>query len=183
MRILLSLLFLILTTPSIAPTRDVGREALMENLMGRIRAYDLGVRVRGVLSDVDVTLNLPHEHLLHMERMRDKYGIPFNLFYRLVWYENRFIHDRSSPKGAVGYMQIMPSTFRWISERVDVTCIHDPFDNIEAGAFYLSFQRSRMGDDDLSWVLAVASYNAGYSRHREALIHFRETIDYIAFVF
>jgi soluble lytic murein transglycosylase len=62
-------------------------------------------------------------------------------------------------------MQLMPSTFRWITddvlrERLDDGMIYDPETNVRYGCFYLRRLYDRYGD----WSAALAAYNAGPGR-------------------
>ena len=59
---------------------------------------------------------------------------------------------RSSNKGAIGLAQMMPYTAVHLGVNP-----HDPKENLEGGARYLSQQYRRFGD----WRLALAAYNAG----------------------
>ncbi len=71
----------------------------------------------------------------------------------------------SSPKGAVGLMQIMPET--WAELRVRYRLGDDPYDphdNIVAGAAYIRELFDRYGSPE--W---IAAYNAGPGRYEEAL--------------
>lgn len=81
-----------------------------------------------------------------------KYGVPEDLFLKLVQQESGWNPDVISPKGAVGLAQLMPTTADHLG--VDET---DPQSNLEGGARYLSMMFSRFG----SWKLALAAYNAG----------------------
>lgn len=71
----------------------------------------------------------------------------------------------SSPKGAIGLMQIMPET--WAELRVRYRLGDDPYDprdNILAGAAYIRELFDRYGSPQ--W---IAAYNAGPGRYEEAL--------------
>lgn len=76
-----------------------------------------------------------------------------SLIEAIGWQESRLNPQAISPKGAVGIMQLMPSTARALGVRSDI--IHD---NVRGGATYLR-QMLRRYDGDL--VLALAAYNAG----------------------
>ena len=81
-----------------------------------------------------------------------KYGIPEDMFLRLVQQESGWNQGAVSAKGAVGLAQLMPETANRLG--VDET---DPQENLEGGAHYLSMMFNRFG----SWRLALAAYNAG----------------------
>jgi hypothetical protein len=71
----------------------------------------------------------------------------------------------TSPKGAIGLMQIMPET--WAELRVRYRLGDDPYDphdNIVAGAAYIRELFDRYGSPE--W---IAAYNAGPGRYEEAL--------------
>jgi len=85
--------------------------------------------------------------------------------------ESRFKPSATSPRGALGLMQIMPDTGRWASEqmgfdRFDLDMLRDPATNIMIGTWYLSELRHEFGGN---FVLVVAAYNAGRGRVREWL--------------
>lgn len=83
-----------------------------------------------------------------------KHNVPEDLFLRLVRTESNFRPAARSSKGAIGLAQLMPGTARLL--RVNP---HDPAENLEGGARYLSMQYRKFGD----WRLALAAYNAGPS--------------------
>ncbi len=89
--------------------------------------------------------------------------------------ESGFNPHAVSKKGAVGLMQLLPSTAR----RYGVQNMNDPEQNIRAGAHYLSDLLARF---DSNLELALAAYNAGeeaverYGRH---VPPFRETMSYV----
>ena len=103
------------------------------------------------------------------------HGIEPLLLYSVMCQESAFNGGAVSPKGARGLMQLMPAT----AARFGVTNIHDPQQNIFAGARYLSLLLD-MFDGDVS--LALAGYNAGegaVKRHGYNVPPYPETINYV----
>lgn len=92
------------------------------------------------------------EYLGMAESAAVKFGVPKDLFARLVQTESNWNHRAVSPKGAIGLAQLMPTT----AARLGVDP-HDPKANLEGGALYLKQQFVRFR----SWRLALAAYNAG----------------------
>lgn len=88
----------------------------------------------------------------------------------------------TSPKGAMGLMQLMPETWAEMRARLQLgPDPHAPRDNILAGAFYLRLMYERFGYPGL-----FAAYNAGPARYAEHLATGRalppETRRYLAAV-
>lgn len=81
-----------------------------------------------------------------------KYGIPEDLFNRLVQQESGWNPLAKSHAGAIGLAQLMPLTARKLGVNP-----RDPRQNLEGGARYLAQQYRKFG----SWRLALAAYNAG----------------------
>jgi soluble lytic murein transglycosylase-like protein len=81
-----------------------------------------------------------------------RHGVPVDLFLKLVQQESGWNASAGSHKGAIGLAQLMPGTAKTLG--VDA---HDPKENLEGGARYLSQQYKRFR----SWRLALAAYNAG----------------------
>jgi membrane-bound lytic murein transglycosylase MltF len=86
-----------------------------------------------------------------------------------AYQESELDHDRESPAGAVGIMQIKPSTAA--DRNVGVDDISKPADNIRAGARYMRFLMDRYFSDaemeeTQRWLFALAAYNAGPARIR-----------------
>ena len=81
-----------------------------------------------------------------------RHQIPEDLFLRLVRQESGFRPSAKSTKGAIGLAQLMPHTARTLGVNP-----HDPGENLDGGARYLSQQYRCFGD----WRLALAAYNAG----------------------
>lgn len=78
----------------------------------------------------------------------------------LMRQESRFMPGIVSSAGAVGLMQVMPDTARWIAEQTPIGnyTLTDPNDSIKLGSWYLNYTHQEWQGNSL---LAVASYNAG----------------------
>lgn len=81
-----------------------------------------------------------------------KYGIPVDLFNRLVQQESNWNPKAKSHAGAIGLAQLMPFTAKALGVNP-----HDPRQNLDGGARYLKQQYNKFR----SWRLALAAYNAG----------------------
>lgn len=82
----------------------------------------------------------------------ERHGVPAQLLAAIGWVESRYRPDAVSPDGALGVMQIMPTTAKALG--VDP---RDPQQAIDGAARYLADGFRRFG----SWDLAVASYLSG----------------------
>ena len=121
-------------------------------------------------------------------------GVDEALVFGLVRQESRFRAEAVSSAGAVGLMQLMPPTARWVAKQlgqVDYrpSQIGDVSTNARFGTYYFKYWLERF--DNLS-LLAVAGYNAGPGRAQawrgakplEGAIYaetipFNETRDYV----
>jgi membrane-bound lytic murein transglycosylase MltF len=84
-----------------------------------------------------------------------------------AYQESELDHSRKSHAGAVGIMQIKPSTAA--DPNVGIDDISAPGDNIRAGARYMRFLMDRYFSADeipdlQRWIFALAAYNAGPAR-------------------
>ncbi|TDT71854.1 soluble lytic murein transglycosylase [Hypnocyclicus thermotrophus] len=93
-----------------------------------------------------------------------KYNIEDKLLLAIIKVESNFNKEAISYKGAVGLMQIMPSTARWITKKYDFNREYDllfPIDNIEIGTIYLNYLTKKFNGDLKNILIA---YNAGSQR-------------------
>lgn len=103
----------------------------------------------------------------------------------VIYQESRFRADARSSSGAIGLMQLLPSTARGIALRTGgnrfvVNDLYDPEINVRYGAWYLRHLIDRYDDERL----ALAAYNAGQSNvdhwlEGDGKIAFPETRAYV----
>lgn len=100
----------------------------------------------------------PRKFSGEVERAASAYGIEAELLYAVIRTESNFRPDAVSSAGAVGLMQLMPQTARFIEQRAGISSdLYDPAANICAGAWYLQYLFSKFeGERE-----AFAAYNAG----------------------
>lgn len=96
-----------------------------------------------------------------------RHGIAPAFLAALIRQESRFDPRAVSPAGAVGLMQIMPSTAEWLARRSrrappDQERLADPELNLALGSLYLSNLLERF---DRSRTAALIAYNAGPRRY------------------
>ena len=98
------------------------------------------------------------------EKYAKQYDFDYLMMVALAYQESQLNHDAKSQVGAVGIMQLLPSTAA--DKNVGIPDIEVLENNIHAGIKYLRFLRDRYFDDPEidtlnQNLLAFASYNAG----------------------
>jgi hypothetical protein len=116
---------------------------------------------------------------VHVANAAQRFGIPELWIWAVMRIESAGHARAVSPAGAMGLMQIMPST--WTTMRVRYGLGADPYDprdNIMAGAAFLREMHDRYGEPGF-----LAAYNAGPGRYDDYLFRGRalpaETVAYV----
>lgn len=82
--------------------------------------------------------------------------------FAIVRRESSFMPDANSGAGAMGLMQVMPSTARYLAkEKVSSSSLFDPTINVGLGTQYMRYLMDKMDNNP---ILVTASYNAGWRR-------------------
>ncbi|MBT4922624.1 MAG: lytic transglycosylase domain-containing protein [Rickettsiales bacterium] len=107
--------------------------------------------------NVITTANYPIIEDIHFENK--------SLAFAIIKQESGFNEKAISNKGAIGFMQLMPATARDVSKRLKIKYSYNKLRNnqeynIQLGSYYIKHLLSQFDD---SYILAVASYNAGPS--------------------
>jgi soluble lytic murein transglycosylase len=115
----------------------------------------------------------------------ENYDLEPQLVAAVIYQESKFDADAESASGAVGLMQLLPSTGQGIADRTGGEAwtpddLHNPELNIRYGAWYLRHLLDKYGDEGL----ALAAYNAGQTnvdrwRDQGTGIEFPETRHYV----
>lgn len=94
-----------------------------------------------------------------------RFAVPANWIHAVMQVESARDRRATSPRGALGLMQIMPGTWVELSARYGLGLDpFDPRDNIFAGAAYLKEMHVRFGS-----IGFLAAYNAGPGRYEQHL--------------
>ncbi|HZN54755.1 MAG TPA: lytic transglycosylase domain-containing protein [Candidatus Polarisedimenticolaceae bacterium] len=130
-------------------------------------------RTRGGPAQRSVTLPAtPYDPYIDMVAREN--GVDPTLVKAVALVESGFNPKAQSSKGAQGLMQLMPTT----AKRYGVTNLHDPYQNLSAGAKHL---RDLLDQYEGNVTLALAAYNAGAGAVKRygGVPAYAETQDYV----
>jgi soluble lytic murein transglycosylase len=145
----------------------------------------------------DFSQRYPVPHRDALEASAREWARDEAIVYSLIRQESRFVPEARSRAGAMGLMQIMPATAKWVARQIavqpfKVDMLAVPELNIRMGTYYYRRVLTALGHP----ILATAAYNAGPGRARRwrderplegaiyaETIPFNETRDYVKKVF
>ena len=109
-----------------------------------------------------------------ISKYADKNGLDEDFVKAVINQESGFNPNATSPCGAMGLMQLMPTT----AQGLGVTNAYDVEQNINGGTKYLKGLMDRFGNDKQ---LALAAYNAGPNAVKKygGIPPYAETQDYV----
>jgi soluble lytic murein transglycosylase-like protein len=84
----------------------------------------------------------------------EEVGISAHLLHAVIQVESAYNPNATSPKGAMGLMQLIPAT----AERFGAHQVYDPESNVRGGALFLKYLLQQFNHN---LQLALAAYNAG----------------------
>ena len=123
----------------------------------------------------DTSLDLAFEQSIQkygpiIRKYSERYDLDWRLVLAVIRQESRFKPNARSRVGAYGLMQIMPGTQAELMRKLGVPEARSPYYNIKAGMYHLKslfrYFEDAPGRDRRD--LALAAYNAGLSRVRDA---------------
>lgn len=133
----------------------------------RYKIYDRAINTADKtvqLHDFNLRYLAPHRKV--MKKVLKQKELDEALVYGLIRQESRFIANVRSSAGAIGLMQLMPATARWVAKKSGMRnyrkkLVSQVNTNLMLGTYYLKHVLTKFDNQAL---LASAAYNAGPSR-------------------
>ena len=122
----------------------------------------------------------PIRYADYVEKYSQEFAVDKYLVYAVIKAESEFNEKAVSDKGAVGLMQVMPTTGEEAAKKIGIENysekkLIEPDTNIRIGCYYIAFLLDRYGGDIRT---AMSAYNAGYGNVDNWLA--REQAEYIS---
>jgi soluble lytic murein transglycosylase-like protein len=154
----------VIVTPKFVPERTVPETVLAPRAISGAGAAPESVSAAGGIDQA-------------VEQIAAEHSLPAQLIHSVIKVESNYNPFAVSNKGALGLMQLIPSTAR----RFGVSNVFNPVENIQGGAKYLKYLLDLYQG---SYPLALAAYNAGEGAVAKygGVPPYRETQNYLILV-
>lgn len=163
-------------------TRDMGTEEVIAagKLAERWGWHRNGIQAMiSAQSWDDLQLRFPLAYQEQVTSAAKSTSITPHLLFAIARQESAFMPDARSPAGALGLMQLLPSTAQYTARRAGIPYkrqeLLSPETNIDLGSRYL---HQLLNEFDGNRILATAAYNAGPTRVRQWLSAEQQKLPY-----
>jgi len=145
---------------SLTPTQQAQAVRLASSWGWHMQAIAAAARL-GLFNDYELLYPRPYD--ADVQRASGMTGLPPALIYAIIRQESLYRADAASSAGALGLMQLLPSTAKTTARRVGLpaptrSSLLQPSVNVPLGS---SFLRNLLESAEGQWPLAIAGYNAG----------------------
>ncbi|MBR5227748.1 MAG: transglycosylase SLT domain-containing protein [Clostridia bacterium] len=134
--------------------------------INRVTAKDFAVDSGFVLYNIKLSADLQR----YAYNMCKKYNIPYETFLAVMYVESGFNNNSISSTNDYGICQINMCNYNYLNRNLGITDLLNPYDNIKAGAFWLSRYYkswSKYNSGELLERNALNSYNFGEAGYRQ----------------
>ncbi|MFB0918892.1 MAG: lytic transglycosylase domain-containing protein, partial [Clostridiaceae bacterium] len=135
----------------------VSNKKMMETI--GILVFGIGLLIYILKAGAEIAIPYTNDELV--DKYASKYGLQKSLVAAVIFQESGYRTDVVSNKGAMGLMQIMPETGKWIAGKLNEDFTEEnllkPETNVKYGTWYLDYLISRYKNA----ATALAAYNAG----------------------
>ncbi len=111
---------------------------------------------------ISVKVNYPIKYTSCVNKYTSEYKLDKTLVYAIIKCESSFNKNATSKVGAMGLMQIMPTTAKFIAEQLqeEKYDMYNAEQNIKFGCFYLNYLLSKFNNIKM----VIYAYNCGEGR-------------------
>ena len=108
---------------------------------------------------IDYNINFAQEYKQYAYNICKKYGIDYSLFISIIYCESRFNPNANNSGLYLGLCQVAATHLPNLSQTLGISDLFDPYDNMTAGAYLLSYYINANGSVEGG----LASYGGGAS--------------------
>ncbi len=150
---------------------QIGTEVLAE---AQNRIVEVGTKVTlasrsGVVSSISASpvsggfvqynIALPVDQQQYAYKLCERYGVDYPLFLSIMYHESRYQPSANNNNTYIGLCQVWNAHMANLGPTLGISNLYDPYDNMTAGAYLLSYYISNNGSTEAG----LASYGGGSS--------------------